>query len=278
MERQTWICPIESARFELPPGVFPGFLVGVAWKTAASVARGAFDAFTSLLYPKRCASCDLYVDEDADGALCRTCEQNLKWLTPPYCRLCAFTSGAADGGLYRCVNCGDRRFAFDFAYAPLRGVGPIREMIHRLKYSRESWLARPLGQLLAKARSETRIARLADEAVLVPVPLHARRMRERGFNQAELLASQMSRRVGLPIWNVLERTRYTTTQTSLDREERMANLRGAFSLKRARRDLSGRTVWLIDDVLTTCSTADECARILKSAGAEIVVALAVARA
>jgi ComF family protein len=151
-------------------------------------------------------------------------------------------------------------------------------MIHRLKYSRESWLARPLGQLLAKARSETRIARLADEAVLVPVPLHARRMRERGFNQAELLASQMSRRVGLPIWNVLERTRYTTTQTSLDREERMANLRGAFSLKRARRDLSGRTVWLIDDVLTTCSTADECARILKSAGAEIVVALAVARA
>jgi ComF family protein len=113
--------------------------------------------------------------------------------------------------------------------------------------------------------------------MIIPVPLHPTRQRERGFNQASLLAELLSAEVSIPSKLLLERVRYTTTQTALDRAERMENLHNAFRLRK-NMDVRGLRVLLIDDVLTTGSTLNECARILKRAGAISVHAATAARA
>jgi ComF family protein len=113
--------------------------------------------------------------------------------------------------------------------------------------------------------------------VIVPVPLHPARQRERGFNQAALLADLLSVRVAIRRRSLLERIRYTTTQTAFDRAERMENLHNAFRLRK-NMDVRGLRVLLVDDVLTTGSTLSECARVLKGAGATSVHAAMAARA
>jgi len=113
--------------------------------------------------------------------------------------------------------------------------------------------------------------------VVIPVPLHPARLRERGFNQAELLAKILGQRINLTLSRALERTRYTTTQTAFDRIDRMENLRGAFRLRKSI-DVRGLQVLLVDDILTTGSTLSECARVLREAGAQSVYAVTAARA
>ena len=110
----------------------------------------------------------------------------------------------------------------------------------------------------------------------MPVPLHPARKRERGFNQAELLALALHRHSGVPVENALQRTRYTTTQTQFDRSERMENLKGAFRLRRGS-NVQDLRMLLVDDVLTTGSTLSECASVLKKAGALSVHAATAAR-
>lgn len=248
------------------------------WRLATGMARETLEAFLSLLYPKRCPACGGGVDEEVSEDFCTKCASGLPWLRAPFCRVCALPFDGLLPGAFRCANCAERRFAFDFAYAPLRGRGAVRELVHRFKYSRQPYLAAPLGRLLGRALAEPRISALISEAIIVPVPLHPRRARERGFNQADLLARELGRASGRPVRTILRRTRYTTTQTAYDREQRMANLRGAFAAATRLAEIKARPVLLIDDVLTTCSTADECARVLKLAGAGPVVALSLARA
>jgi ComF family protein len=113
--------------------------------------------------------------------------------------------------------------------------------------------------------------------IIVPVPLHPTRLRERGFNQARLLAELLSARISIRCKRVLKRIRYTTTQTALDRAERIENLHNAFRLRK-NADVRGLQVLLIDDVVTTGSTLSECARVLKRAGAISVYAATAARA
>lgn len=110
----------------------------------------------------------------------------------------------------------------------------------------------------------------------IPVPLHHVRFREREFNQAEELTRLLSKQSGIPMWNALKRIRYTTTQTKLDRSERMENLRGAFRVRHTHR-VKGRHPILVDDVFTTGSTVEECSRVLLRAGAASVRVITVAR-
>jgi ComF family protein len=113
--------------------------------------------------------------------------------------------------------------------------------------------------------------------LIVPVPLHPARLRERGFNQAELLAKTLTQKIGVPVFAALERIRYTTTQTAFDRIDRTENLHNAFRLRKkvTVRELQ---VLLVDDILTTGSTLSECARVLREAGARSVYAVTAARA
>lgn len=157
----------------------------------------------------------------------------------------------------------------------MQSRGVVRDLVHRFKYGGELWLGGLLGDFLRQGLRDARLRGKAFDAV-VPVPLHPLRRREREFNQAEVLGRELARGQGWEFLQSLERTRYTVTQTHFDRRRRMRNLRDAFRW-RQRADVRGKDLLLVDDVLTTGSTLDECARVLLGAGARTVHALTVAR-
>ena len=173
------------------------------------------------------------------------------------------------------MNCGDLELAFDFATSAYRSRGAVRELIHNFKYNKQLHLRHVLGRMLREGFGDPRVRGLRVDGI-VPVPLHPAREREREFNQSAVLASVAGRRLGIPVEDCLRRSRYTSTQTHFHREERFENLAGAFDLRRGA-DPAGRTLALVDDVLTTGSTAEACARVLKAAGASAVVVITVAR-
>lgn len=224
-----------------------------------------------LFFPLHCAGCASAL---ASGWFCPACQKELRTVEPPRCETCSqpFT-GAMDR--FVCVNCRGRAFHFECAVAVMQSRGVVRELIHRLKYNGELWLAEPLGDLLEQGLEDERLAGEEFDAV-VPVPLHPLRRREREFNQAEILGRELARRRGWHFLEALQRTRYTLTQTHFDRRRRMQNLRDAFSM-RQNAVVQGKHLLLVDDVLTTGSTLDECARVLLEAGAQSVRALTVAR-
>jgi len=160
--------------------------------------------------------------------------------------------------------------------AAYRGRGIVRQIVHEFKYARQLHLRHLIARWLHAALDDERLCGHRFD-VIVPVPLHPTRQRERGFNQAGLLGDLLSAQTSIPAKSVLERIRYTTTQTALDRSERMENLHNAFRLRK-NADVRGLRVLLVDDVLTTGSTLNECARILKRAGAFSIHAATAARA
>jgi ComF family protein len=177
-----------------------------------------------------------------------------------------------------CHTCRGRSFAFEFALAPYEARGVMRDLIHRFKYQRQLHLRPLLGELLAQLRDHPRLRPWIENGLTVPVPLHPRRFREREFNQAEELCQELKRRWGIPSTRALKRLRYTSTQTRFRRGQRQANLHGAFALSRdAPPKWEERPLLLVDDVFTTGSTAHECARVLRDAGAKNVVVITLAR-
>lgn len=173
------------------------------------------------------------------------------------------------------MNCGDRELFFDFATAAYRSRGVVRKLIHQFKYNRQLHLRHMLARMLSEGFRDHRLLAEPVDAI-VPVPLHPARRREREFNQAEVLGRLAGHRLGLPVVDCLRRCRYTLTQTHFHREERFENLQGAFALKSGF-SVDGRRFALVDDVLTTGSTADACAQTLLEGGAAAVVVITVAR-
>jgi ComF family protein len=232
-----------------------------------------FRGLVSLIYPPFCAVCAGAIS--SDEYLCESCAQNLLRIRPPYCAKCSEPFAGALTSSFTCANCADRRLYFEAAVSSYRSRGAVREVVHRFKYGRQIHLRRLLGLWVAEALDDSRlVARHFD--LVVPVPLHPARQRERGFNQAALLAAALRRSRNLPVCNVLQRTRYTATQTQFDRNERMENLRGAFRLRRGS-NVQDLRMLLVDDVLTTGSTLSECASVLLEAGALSVHAVTAAR-
>jgi ComF family protein len=180
---------------------------------------------------------------------------------PPFCPQCGDPAPAIEG---LCGKCRRGEHAFDLARSAFLFNDTLREIIHHLKYADRVSLAKPLGDALRECLQGFK------GELIIPVPLHPRRARERGFNQAELIA----RRLGRPMnTRLLRRRKNTPSQTGLSRGERQRNLAGAFEL----RSKPPRTVILVDDVYTTGSTMHEIARTLKRAGTECVEVLTVAR-
>jgi competence protein ComFC len=236
--------------------------------------RRAGEALTSLLYPPHCANCQ--ADTLAGSHLCAECAAGAPRVREPFCQQCSQPFSGAITSEFVCSNCAGRDFHFLCAVSRYRGKGVVKEFIHRFKYNRHFYLRHQLADWMAEALDDPRLQAPPIDFI-VPVPLHKARLREREFNQAEVLARLLGRRAGLPVKVCLRRNRYTTTQTRLDRQARMENLRGAFCVRHTP-TVTDRHLLLIDDVLTTGSTVEECARILLEAGAASVRVLTAARA
>jgi len=240
----------------------------------ALVKLNRLRAIASLLYPPACTICSASVA--ASEYLCAECDAKITRIVPPFCAKCSEPFAGAISGAFTCANCAHRTLHFDAAVAAYRSRGIVRRVILDFKYGRQVHLRHPVARWLLAAFDDDRL-RGRRFNIIIPVPLHPARERQRGFNQAGLLAESLSAHMSIEAKPVLERIRYTTTQTAFDRAERMENLHGAFRLRK-KADVRDLHVLLIDDVLTTGSTLSECARVLKKAGALSVHAATAARA
>ena len=207
--------------------------------------------------------------------VCRPCLKAPEPFSPDYfCISCRtpFQNGFPLDSEGRCALCRSGLRGFDAAYCFGSYEGALRELIHLFKYGKVATLAHPLSSLLAAA-----LPRDERIDVIVPVPLYWWRQWRRGFNQSELLGRALSRRIGAPLIAGLRRNRSTAPQEGLSNTARRRNVTGAFSARRGALDFGGKHVLLIDDVMTTGSTASACALALKRAGAARVALLTVAR-
>lgn len=231
-------------------------------------------ALTSLFYPPVCTICSASVRPGE--YLCEECDGKVTRIVAPFCQTCSEPFSGAITGPFVCANCAHRTLYFESAVAAFRSRGIVRRVVHDFKYGQQIYLRHLVGRWLEAALEDDRLRGRSFD-LLVPVPLHPARQRERGFNQATALAEWISARRGIPCRKALERVRYTTTQTAFDRAERMENLHDAFRLRK-KMNVRELRVLLIDDVLTTGATLSECARVLKKEGASVVHAATAARA
>jgi ComF family protein len=199
----------------------------------------------------------------------------VRFITPPYCRRCGLPYPGQITQEFQCENCAETEFSFTSARSAVAANALILDIIHRYKYNRAVWFEPFLADLLARQV----VPALAQEKwdMIVPVPLHPAKEREREFNQASRLARRLGRALCLPVQTrLLRRVKFTDTQTRLSRPQRAANMKHAFA-PRAGKDFHGAKVILVDDVLTTGATTDACAHALRRAGAGAVCVWTVAR-
>ena len=228
----------------------------------------------SLLFPPACAGCGRPLESLEQEPLCLDCRSRLPVARPPWCRRCGLSLAQQGAGADLCVDCRLHPPAFDQAVSPFLYEGPVKELITGLKYRGRICLGRFLADSMARAVWEQADLRSVD--AIVPVPLHAVRLRERGFNQAQILAAGLADRLGLPCRSdLMVRAQATQPQTELSREDRRENLRGAFAAGVS--SLPGNSFILVDDVLTTGATVRACAEALRRAGATRILVVTAAR-
>jgi ComF family protein len=236
-------------------------------------------AIVDLLFPPRCGGC-----RRMGSLLCDHCLAQIERIHPPICSHCGLPMDMSNTSLVsdperpirRCRHCQEMAQELDGLRACAFHSGPLREAIHEFKYRDVTVLAGPLGYLMALAWPDLAPRELELDAI-VPVPLHPKRERERGYNQATLLARELGAHLGRPVTeNVLHRTRATAPQVDLNPHERRANVQGAFRCVDQR--LGGRRVLLVDDVCTTGATLEAAAAALRQGGATAVWAYTLARA
>ncbi|MBM3734330.1 MAG: ComF family protein [Acidobacteria bacterium] len=247
------------------------WIFSVSW---ASLAESAAGWVAGTIYPDDCRICAEPLRDISRVPVCAACLESVEAWNPGVacvqCRAPFLEEWSLDAsGL--CAACREGQTGFDsaFSYGSYQGV--LRQLIHEFKYGRIETLAGPLGILLSKA-----LPRDKRFDAIVPMPMHWWRRYRRGFNQAALLAGELSRRTGIPVEMPLRRE-YGIRQSGLSLAERERNRGGAFVGRRGRR-VEGKRILLIDDVLTTGATARACSRALKRVGAAHVSVVTLARA
>ena len=229
-----------------------------------------------LLFPRRCAGCLSAWLLARQGFWCDKCLEQLLWIKSPLCPCCGRpflkSSFPAD---HLCGECLLKAPPFSSARSAVQHSGLVRDRINQLKFGAKLYWVPPLAELLEKTvRGDRRIT--AD--YIIAVPLHTRRLRQRGFNQAALIAKALGRRISLPVrFDILSRSEWTEPQTRLSRQERLQNVKNAFLVIRPS-EVKGCRILLVDDVYTTGTTLSECSKMLKKAGSAQVHALTVTRA
>ncbi len=234
------------------------------------------NGIADLIFPPRCMTCGVVLKEHGALPFCPQCTAGIHFIRSPLCSLCGIPFPDTEGGDHLCGECLVTRRP----YAVARAVGLYDETflkaIHLFKYRGRIGIGKVLGKMMADFAGG--IWDMNVFSVIIPVPLHRKRLRERGFNQAVILARQIAKHFALPLdFMTLKRAVSTAPQVGLGREDRSVNVRGAFAVRKPER-VAGKTVLLVDDVSTTGSTLTECARTLLKAGADSVAVLTLAKA
>ena len=241
---------------------------------SVKLLRATMAAAADLLLPLCCAVCDRLMRPSGLDVICGPCWSRVRGLAPPRCDRCGHPMGS-----HTCRWCALLppyvRAARSFCWV---GAGTGGDVVHAFKY--DGW--KRAGRAMAERMARVSWPRDVEEerTATLPVPLSASRLRERGFNQSEILAAEVAQLWGIPAWTgTLERARSTRSQTELTPGERRANVAGAFCVQQAEvKTLRGAHVVLVDDVVTTCATLNACASALFNAGARTISYLTFGRA
>ncbi|HEU5047737.1 MAG TPA: ComF family protein [Rickettsiales bacterium] len=230
-------------------------------------------AVVDTLFPARCPACRETVGQH--GSLCSACWQNIHFITDPMCCKCGVPFEYHIGEQAFCGPCMTRKPAYTQARAVFRYNEASRGQVLAMKYHDKTQLAPVFGAWLARIAQDYATKTHA----IIPVPLHYTRLISRRYNQAALLAHAISTHTGLPVLpDTLLRARKTPPQSGLSRRQREDNMRGAFHIKKGKNSiLKGKSVLLVDDVMTTGATLEACSRTLHDAGVRDVYVLTIAR-
>jgi len=252
------------------------FAFRAALDLIGSGLRFAGSVLVDLCLPRSCAGCQ-QIDTQPQSSWCLECWKKVPWAISPFCPRCGrpFTD-SPDSPDHLCGECIEPTFHFDTARSAVLHEGIIRTRIHQFKFGAQIEWVPSLVELLEIAYAGWG---LPEPDVIVPVPLHLKRLKERGFNQSGLLAGELARKLRVPVsFDAIIRKNRTQPQTRLNRRERLKNVKSAFELAGVQR-VRGRRILLVDDVFTTGTTLSECARVLKrKGGASEVYAVTVTRA
>ena len=247
-----------------------------ARRHSPSGATGLWDAFLGLFYGDVCEACEKERATAREGYVCASCRAEVELIEPPFCQRCGSVFPGEITSSFQCGNCRNLELEFSFARAVATADGVLLHILHRYKYENALWVEPFVTELFVNTAGPNIKAGQWD--LIVPVPLHPRREKEREFNQAEVLARALSRATEVPLeTHMLRRTIDTRSQTRLPRAQRRENVRRAFGFRGAKESLAAKRVVLVDDVLTTGATTNACARLLRQNGAGEVCVWTLAR-
>lgn len=233
--------------------------------------RAAVRTVIDAVLPPRCLRCEIYVERQ--GGLCATCWEGVSFLAPPFCACCGFPFAFDPGDGALCAVCTASAPPFERARAVFVYDDGSRDLVLSFKHADRTASAPTFASWMARAGAEL----LGEADLVIPVPLHWRRLLARRYNQAALLSRLLARQApGRHAPDTLVRRRATPSQGHMSPSARRRNVRGAFAV-RGRERVAGRRIVLVDDVYTTGATAAECARVLRRAGASAVDVLTLAR-
>ena len=238
-----------------------------------AILQAVRGAFANLLFPRSCVHCRGPVEQGDYHYLCNSCARELQFCDPPACKTCGYPFFGAVIAPRECPHCTELGPLFEKGKTLFLAKGPGRSLLHALKYHQGFYLLKDLAQMVKKA---THFREFLRGAILVPVPLHPAKLRERGFNQSERIAQiLLQNRPAKAIEPILERMQFTDSQTQFDRKDRFQNVKNAFALSAAANLMISSNYILVDDVFTTGSTLNACARAMRDAGAIHLQAVAI---
>ncbi len=228
-----------------------------------------------VIFPPQCLGCTEILHPESGQIFCPACSDQIKFIAGGICHICGTTypNSPAEGHL--CGDCLENKTYFSYARAIFSYESFILNAIHQFKYKRDL----SIGEILASFMAGYSFPDIdfTDYSLIIPVPLHIKRLRKRGFNQSLVLARAVEHKRQIPVnFSVLKRHKFTLTQTGSNRNERKENIKGAFEVT-DKKKIDGKNIILIDDVYTTGATINECAKTLIKAGAQKVAVLTLAR-
>ena len=236
-----------------------------------------FHNFLNLLFPFKCIKCKTFIYNDA--VFCHECWKAIEFISEPCCEICSHPlqfSFNVPKHLQICASCHKDKPLFDKLITVFKYTEDIKTVILNFKYNDKTLLAKPFSKLIT-----TRLisAQQQDFDMITSVPLHKKKLRQRMYNQASLIAKNIAVNIKAPfIPNLLIRSKYDPSQTTYTKKMRIKNIRGAFAInKKYLESIKGKKILLVDDVITTGATINECCKILKQGNCSSITAVTIAK-